>query len=222
MSRRYGQHCALAKSLDLVGDRWTLLIVRELLDGPKRYVDLLGGLAPIATDMLASRLRDLEANGLVVRRETPPPTVARLYELTPRGASLDGVIDAFARWGFTLVEQREPGDVVVPRWIARAVSAIVRPDRAPVDLVVRLCLPEGASTLRITDTSVEAIGDHVPVDVTLTGDAELLAQAIEPRRAAELIAAGDITVVGTQHCVRELAEVFDIAALAAAHGSSSS
>lgn len=213
VSRRYGQHCALAKSLDLVGDRWTLLIVRELLDGPKRYVDLQQGLAPIATDMLASRLRDLEANGLVSRRETPRPTVARLYELTPRGAGLDDVVQAFARWGFPLVEHREPGDVVDPRWVARAVRAVVRADRPAVDLVVRLCMPEGESTLRITGTSVEALGDEAgdaPVDVTLTGAAEHLAQAIDPRRAAELVAAGDVTIAGPRRHVRELAKVFDL------------
>ncbi|MDO3638146.1 winged helix-turn-helix transcriptional regulator, partial [Mycolicibacterium arseniciresistens] len=117
-NRSYGQHCAVAKSLDVVGDRWTLLVVRELLDRPQRYGDLLTGLAPIATDMLAGRLRDLERHGLVVKRELPKPASGTVYELTDHGRALEDVIDALARWGRPLLATREPRAVVRPQWLA--------------------------------------------------------------------------------------------------------
>ncbi|HEX2576201.1 MAG TPA: helix-turn-helix domain-containing protein, partial [Aquihabitans sp.] len=141
-NRSYGQYCALAKSLDLVGDRWTLLVVRELLDGPKRYVDLLDGLVTMSTDMLASRLRGLEDAGLVTRRTLPPPGAVRVYELTEAGAGLEAVIDAYVGWGRHLLAERGEDEVVSPTWLVRAVRAFVRPDRPDVDLTVRYEMPE--------------------------------------------------------------------------------
>ena len=208
-ARSYGQHCALAKSLDLVGDRWTLLIVRELLDGPQRYGDLLAGLAPIATDMLAGRLRELEDHGLVHRRDLPKPASGRVYELTDDGLALEDVINAFARWGRHLIETREPGDVVRPEWLARAVRAYMRPDRPGPAFVVRLATPEGASTIRIGPDSVDAAADDAAVDVTLTGKVEALAAAMDPRRVPDLVAAGQLHIDGEPRAVRRLAKVFD-------------
>ncbi len=208
-TRSYGQHCALAKSLDLVGDRWTLLIVRELLDGPQRYVDLLAGLAPIATDMLAGRLRELEDHGLVRRRDLPKPASGRVYELTDDGRALEDVINAFARWGRHLIETRTPGAVVRPEWLARAVRAYVHPDRTGPDLVVRLATPEGATIIRIGRDRVDAIADDTRVDVTLTGEVEALAAAMDPRRVPELVAAGELQIDGEARAVRRLAKVFD-------------
>src|ERR687885_1607076 len=84
--RGYGQYCAVAKALDLVGDRWTLLIVRELLlRGPCRYTDLRHGLPGIATNLLADRLRELERAGIISREDAPPPVATALFRLTPRG-----------------------------------------------------------------------------------------------------------------------------------------
>jgi DNA-binding HxlR family transcriptional regulator len=90
--RRYHQFCPLAKALDVIGERWTLLIVRELLSGPKRYTDLRQGLPGLATDLLATRLRDLQQAGVIDRREVPPPTPATVYELTQRGLALGPAI----------------------------------------------------------------------------------------------------------------------------------
>jgi DNA-binding HxlR family transcriptional regulator len=110
--RRYAQFCPLAKALDVVGERWTLLIVRDLLTGPKRYTDLRDALAGLATDLLATRLRELRAHGLVERRVLPPPTPATVYELTERGRALRPVILELARWGRPLL--REAGDDTLP------------------------------------------------------------------------------------------------------------
>ena len=101
--RRYGQFCPLAKALDVLGERWTLLIVRELLSGPKRYTDLRQGLPGLATDLLATRLRELQETGVVDRREVPPPTPATVYELTERGHALKPAILELARWGRPLL-----------------------------------------------------------------------------------------------------------------------
>jgi DNA-binding HxlR family transcriptional regulator len=97
--RTYRDSCGIARALDLTGERWTLLIVRELLLGPKRFTDLRAGLPGVSTDVLAQRLRELESAGLVGRRKLPPPAAARVYELTPRGAELEPVLLALGRWG---------------------------------------------------------------------------------------------------------------------------
>src|SRR3954452_4793893 len=99
--RSYGQYCSVARALDVIGDRWTLLIVRELLlQGACRYTDLREGLPGIATNLLADRLRELEAAGLVDRQDAPPPIATTLFRLTPRGEALRPVIDELGRWGF--------------------------------------------------------------------------------------------------------------------------
>ncbi|BCI54543.1 transcriptional regulator [Mycolicibacterium litorale] len=208
MPRSYGQHCALAKSLDLVGDRWTLLIVRELLDRPRRYKDLLGSLAPIATDMLAGRLRDLERNGLLVKRQLPKPASGSVYALTPDGCALEEVIDAFARWGRHLLTTRAPSDLVRPEWLARAVRAYVRDDRSGSDLVLRLATPQGGATVRIGSSRVDVVDDDIAPDVVLTGEVDVLAAATDPRRVDELVAAGRLHIAGAPDAVRRLGEVF--------------
>lgn len=208
-SRSYGQHCALAKSLDVVGDRWTLLVVRELLDGPQRYRDLLASLAPIATDMLAGRLRDLESHGLVRKRTLPKPASAVVYDLTKDGRALEGVINAYARWGRSFIETRTPGDVVRPEWLARAVRAYIRDDRSGPAVSVRLVTPEGASAMAIGTDTVDALTDDDPVDVTLTGAAETLTAAMDPVRVGDLVASGALTVDGDPRAVRRFARLFD-------------
>jgi DNA-binding HxlR family transcriptional regulator len=101
--RTYGDRCGIARALDLVGERWALLVVRELLLGPKRFTDLRAGLAHVGPDVLAQRLRDLEASGILRRAKLPPPAAAQVYELTERGQALEPVILELGRWG-----SREP------------------------------------------------------------------------------------------------------------------
>jgi DNA-binding HxlR family transcriptional regulator len=207
-SRSYGQHCAVAKSLDLVGDRWTLLVVRELLDGPRRYGDLLTALTPIATDMLASRLRDLEANGLVCKRAMPRPATGATYELTDDGHALEDVVHAYARWGRHLMSRRAASDVVRPEWLVRAVRAYVRDDRSGRPVTFRLDMPEGSVTIRIDADGVDTVDDDEPVDVTLSGHAETLATAMDPAQVADLVAAGRLRVDGDPDATRRLASMF--------------
>ncbi len=101
--RSYQQYCAVAKALDVVGDRWVLLIVRELMtSGPSRYTDLLKGLPGIATNLLADRLRDMEKAGLLRREEAPPPVATTLFHLTERGRALNPILEELGRWGAPL------------------------------------------------------------------------------------------------------------------------
>lgn len=116
--RSYDQFCAGARALDAVGDRWTLLIVRELLAGPRRYTDLHADLPGVSTDVLASRLKDMEQGGLVTRRRLPPPAAASVYELTGRGHGLLPVLAALAEWGAPALMERRPTDAVRAHWFA--------------------------------------------------------------------------------------------------------
>ena len=130
--RTYGQYCALAKSLDVLGDRWTLLIVRELmLAGPSRYTDLRNGLPGIATNLLSERLRELEAAGVVARNEAPPPVATTLFSLTERGEAL--ALDGAAPFD-PMGNGRRSDKVMLPesmmkeptelrRWLLRAFTA---------------------------------------------------------------------------------------------------
>lgn len=116
--RSYDQYCSAARALDLVGDRWTLLIVRELLAGPRRYTDLHADLPGVSTDVLASRLRDMERDGLTTRRRLPPPGAAYVYQLTPRGRQLLPVLQALGAWGEEELGERRPTDAVRAHWFA--------------------------------------------------------------------------------------------------------
>ncbi|WP_103546007.1 helix-turn-helix domain-containing protein [Streptomyces sp. SM1] len=116
--RSYDQYCSAARALDAVGDRWTLLIVRELLAGPRRYTDLHADLPGVSTDVLASRLKDMERDGLTTRRRLPPPGAAYVYEITPRGGALLPVLQALGAWGETELGERRPTDAVRAHWFA--------------------------------------------------------------------------------------------------------
>jgi DNA-binding HxlR family transcriptional regulator len=122
-ARSYGQFCGLARALDAVGDRWSLLIVRELLLGPMRYGELVASLGGIATNLLADRLRSLESCGVIERRLGQTSGV--VYALTPWGSELREPIDAFIRWSEPLMISGQGGDAFQPRWLAVALKALL-------------------------------------------------------------------------------------------------
>jgi len=129
--RSYGQYCSVAKSLDVIGDRWTLLIARELLlQGPCRYTDLKNGLPGIATNLLADRLHQLEAAGLVRREEAAPPVATTLFHLTEAGAELGPVLDALGAWGIRYMAQPADGDEFRSHWFTFPVGLFLH-DRDP-------------------------------------------------------------------------------------------
>ncbi|HET6809721.1 MAG TPA: helix-turn-helix domain-containing protein [Acidimicrobiales bacterium] len=139
--RSYGQYCAVAKALDVVGDRWTLLIVRELLlQGPCRYTDLQNGLPGIATNLLGDRLRQLEDAGLVWRESAPPPVAATLYHLSDAGAELEPVLRALGRWGVRFMPAGDDHDEFRSHWLAWPIGEFLAdtdPTGPPLDVEVR-------------------------------------------------------------------------------------
>jgi DNA-binding HxlR family transcriptional regulator len=125
MPKSYREFCTVARALDAVGERWALLVVRELLLGPRRYTDLLEGLPGIGTNVLAARLRELEAAGIVERKRLPPPAPATVYELTDRGRALRPVLDELARWGLADLDTPRGDDAVESRWFLLGLTATI-------------------------------------------------------------------------------------------------
>ncbi len=176
--RSYDEYCALAKSLDVVGDRWTLLIVRELeLRGACRYTDLRNGLPGIATNLLADRLRELEHEGLVSREEAPPPIATTLFRLTRRGAELRPVLESLVRWGMPLMTADNTGDAVRSHWLAWAIELILT-DRQPEADPVTVELQTGEEPIVIETrdgklvTRLASAGEAgaAGADATITGE----------------------------------------------------
>lgn len=138
--RSYGQLCALAKALDVIGDRWSLLIVRELMPGrPCRYTDLQHGLPGIATNMLAERLRQLEQAGIITRQLAPPPVATTVFTLTERGKALLPVIRELGRWGAPLIADASDEDTFRSGWMALQFDLFYHdpePDQPPVTIQI--------------------------------------------------------------------------------------
>jgi len=124
-TRSYRQHCGLARALDVLGERWSLLIVRELTFGPKRYRDLADNLPGLGTNLLAARLRTLESAGVVGKGVLPPPANVQVYELTPRGEQLRPMLEDLALWGFQLLPDDGGDDLARAAWAALSMCAVM-------------------------------------------------------------------------------------------------
>lgn len=190
-SRTYGQFCALARSLDVVGERWTLLIVRELLPGPMRYTELKNSLTGIATNLLAERLKTMESNGIVERRLGDAGVT---YALTSRGEGLREPMESLGRWGTPLLATGRGEDTFQPRWLTLALPALLRGITAdpPVELGIET---DGFSmVLRVDEDGphVSVRPDDMPETLLVAAPdtvVALAAGAISPRQAE---AAGEL------------------------------
>jgi DNA-binding HxlR family transcriptional regulator len=127
VSKRYDQYCPVAHALGLVGERWSLLIVRELLQGPKRYTDLADSLPGIGTNILAARLKELEGAGVVTRRRLEPPAASQVYELTAYGLELKPVMRTLALWGLRSIGPPTEEDDLAPGWLYGALDTVFAP-----------------------------------------------------------------------------------------------
>ena len=190
--RSYGQYCPVAKALDVIGDRWSLLVVRELLiRGPSRYTDLRKGLPGIATNLLADRLRELEAAGVVRSEEAKPPVATTLYSLTERGQELDRVVAALGLWGAPLLAEEHPDPAFRSHRMAMAVKAMSdpTPDAAPVAVEVRVDGQE-PMVVETVDGAVRPRAGHAEhADAVVTGSTllvvALLTGRLDPATAAD-------------------------------------
>jgi DNA-binding HxlR family transcriptional regulator len=171
--KRYAQRCPTARALDVVGERWTLLIVRELMLGPRRYTDLATGLPGIASNVLTDRLTHLQQQGVVTKKLVGPPTPATIYELTEAGRALGPVLRELRRWGQTHGPSPEPDDAVRPGWILSSLTD--RPPGLPVGRVCALHVGSETFTLTGTDKGIDVLAGQAPAsDATLTIDQQLL------------------------------------------------
>ncbi len=166
--KTYGQYCALARALDHIGDRWTLLIVRELLIGPQRYSDIRAAVPAIATNLLARRLRDLEADGIVAKRRLAPPAASTIYELTDMGRELEPAVLALIRWGRHWMLEHEPDEAFKPEWLALALKALIPPEALEdIDFVCRLWMQGQDLELRFSPHGVELVNVDSPADLEI-------------------------------------------------------
>jgi len=191
--RSYGEYCSIAKALDVVGDRWTLLIIRELLiRGGCRYTDLKDGLPGIASNLLAERIRELEAAGLIRREDAPPPVATTLFHLTDSGAELLPVLEALGRWGVRYMAERGATDEFRAQWFAFPASLFLRdrePGGPPVSIELRT--PSGPAVVEVTAGSVHTqVGTAAAPDLVLSGEPQLIlalfAGAYSAAEAADL------------------------------------
>jgi DNA-binding HxlR family transcriptional regulator len=175
--RSYKQYCALAKALDVIGERWSLLIVRELLIwGACRYTDLRAGLPGIATNLLADRLKHLEKAGIVHREESPPPIATSLFRLTPRGEALEPLIRELARWGAPMLEAAPKSDSLQGHWLALPLRFCLvdhMPGEAPATLELRM--NDESVVVEIENGSVRTRpGADRNADAAMTGPPRLM------------------------------------------------
>ncbi|MHB8587424.1 MAG: winged helix-turn-helix transcriptional regulator [Candidatus Dormibacteraceae bacterium] len=141
--RSYDAYCSVAKALDVVGERWTLLIVRELMiSGPSRYTDLLHGLPGVASNLLVERLKELEEVGLVRREAAPPPVATTLFHLTDRGHALKPILEELGRWGAPLMVKPAEGEAFRSHWLVFPIELHLK-DRTPTRPSIRIELRTG-------------------------------------------------------------------------------
>ncbi|MCW3157680.1 winged helix-turn-helix transcriptional regulator [Micropruina sonneratiae] len=212
-TRAYGQYCGLSRAAEILGQRWTLLILRDLLVGPRRYSDLAAGLPGIPSNLLATRLKELEQDGLVVRQARAGADRSVVYALTPRGEELQPALDALSRWGAAELREPREGEIVTEASLVSALR-VASQHRTP---------PRGrrrAFTVRVGQAVAHAIvadravvvgpGPAQPSDLIVEGGPgfrDLLAGVLDP---ADAVASGAVEVTGDPALLAEFVEIFRV------------
>lgn len=210
--RAYGQYCGLARGLELVGERWALLIVRDLLVGPRRFTDLRNGLPRIPTNVLSERLKELEESGVIRRRVLPRPSGSVVYELTEYGQQLEDVVIRLGLWGAQSLGDPKPDEILTPDSLIMALRSTFRPEAADgLSLGFELRLGEIIIHAEVHDGRADvAAGSLANPDLVIeTGPAirAVLAGDISP---AEALRSGCVVVTGDASLFTRFAEVFQI------------
>jgi DNA-binding HxlR family transcriptional regulator len=188
MAKSYDQYCPIAEALDVVGERWTLLITRELLAGPHRFTDLRSGLPGIPPNLLSSRLRELEEAGLIARRELPPPAARTVYELTEEGRGLEPTLRALARWGIHRLPPPDDGEVSPAVAVRAALVAYARPKAtAAPERIWAAYIGDEVFTLQLRDGRVSYWkGEPAHADLVVSADpAELIRTRRDDKRSSK-------------------------------------
>ncbi|MET9118911.1 winged helix-turn-helix transcriptional regulator [Streptomyces longwoodensis] len=211
-TREYGQFCGLARAMEVIGERWAVLIVRNLLSGPQRYTDLRRGLPAIPTNVLSTRLKQLEEAGLATRRALPHPERGVVYELTAHGRDLEPALIALGRWGARTMTEPRPGEAVTAESVAMSFRTAYRPEAAQGatagfevrmgEFTIRLQVTDGALAVGFgahpaPDLVVERLSGH-PVRELMSGS----------RTPDEVLADGSLRVEGDPALLGRFAEMF--------------
>ncbi|HEY7380428.1 MAG TPA: helix-turn-helix domain-containing protein [Gaiella sp.] len=211
-ARTYGQYCGLAYALELVGERWALLVVRDLLTGPKRFTDLRRGLPRIPSNVLSTRLKELEQAGIVRRRLREAPDRGVVYELTEYGGELEDVVVRLGRWGARSLGTPRPGDVLTTDAFQMALRATFQPEAARGvratfevrlgEIVVHARVDRGA--LQVGDGPLEDPDLVLETDLAVRG---LMTGALTPDDA---VANGAARITGKPELLERFVEIFHV------------
>jgi DNA-binding HxlR family transcriptional regulator len=211
-TRDYGQHCGLAHALELVGERWALLLVRDLILGPKRFTDLRRGLPRIPTNVLSARLKELEDAGVVRRRALPRPAGGVGYELTEYGRELEDIVLRLAYWGAKSLGEPRPGDTVTADNLLLGLRASFQPEAARgLKMSFELDLGEAVVHARVENGEFEAAeGPLADADLALATDLTLRRLLTGELSPAEAVESGKVTIAGNAELLERFVEIFHL------------
>ncbi|WP_370017890.1 winged helix-turn-helix transcriptional regulator [Planotetraspora sp. GP83] len=197
--RSYEDACGAALAMDVIGERWALLIARELMFGPKRFRDLRGGLPKASQNVLSQRLRELEGNGVVRRVELGPPVSTHVYELTERGRQLEAVLIALARWG-AHIQGKDGADMSTDAFMLLLKALYLPPADGVPTMAVRLLVGVDSFDVEVEPASISVVrGARADVDATARADVPtLLSLIFTDATVASAVDAGVLEVTGDQ------------------------
>jgi DNA-binding HxlR family transcriptional regulator len=210
--RTYGDGCGIAHALDVVGERWALLIVRELLLGPKRFTDLRAGLPNASPNVLSQRLRELEVAGVIARRKLPPPAASSVYELTQWGSELKPILLAAGSWALRSPSFDFDAPVGTDSVILGLATFFDPAQAGDLDALFEIRLGEHTFHARVRDGRIDVergqVGDP---DALIETDPETLASVVrDQQRLAEALRAGTIAVSGDQAALARFLSLFPV------------
>jgi DNA-binding HxlR family transcriptional regulator len=210
--RTYDDGCAAAHALDLIGERWALLVVRELLLGPKRFTDLRSGLPNASPNVLAERLRGLEAAGIVRRRRLPPPAASKIYELTAWGEELEPVIIRLGRWGARSPSKPTDAPLGIDSLILSLRTMFDPVAAGDLEATYELIMGEERFSAEVSrgDFEVERGSAERP-DAIVEADSNTLAGLVyQGRPLSEALRSGDVEIEGDEAAVERFLELFPL------------
>lgn len=209
--RSYRDLCGIARALDLVGERWALLVVRELLFGPKRFADLHRGLPGLSQNVLTQRLRELEDSGVLTRRRALPPAAGLVYTLTDHGRALEPVLLALGQWGSPLPPLPDSATDLSPDALVVALRTTFDPAAAgDLRASIQLHLPGDAFHLTVTNGNLNAARGEAPADAALTTEVRTIQSLVfDGQDLDEVIQSGDATTAGDTAILRRFIKAFN-------------
>jgi DNA-binding HxlR family transcriptional regulator len=210
--REYGQYCGVARALAIVGERWALLIVRDLLVAPRRFSDLRRGLPKIPTNVLTVRLHELEEAGVIRRRAQPRPAGGTVYELTDFGRDLEPVVLGLGRWGARILAQPCEGEIVTPDSLIMALRSTFQPEAAHgSNATYELRANDVVIHARITDGTLTVANGPLPdAALTITANGPLTPLLAGELTAAEAVDQGLLVIDGELAALEQFATIFRI------------